>query len=275
MAPLPCVSRRSAKELDKGVVGQRLMLNEHPMTNRATWAQDAIPPHVKLSVVMPVYNEGQTLREAVERVLASPLEIELICIDDGSNDGSADILRELEGAYPQIRVLLQPRNMGKGAALRRGIATATSDFVIIQDADLEYDPAYYHRLLEPLVVGKADVVYGSRFIGGAPHRVLYFWHSIGNRLLTFVSNCLTNTNLTDMETCYKAFRREVIQSIPIEENRFGFEPEITVKVARRHLRIYEVGISYWGRTYEEGKKIGWRDGFRALYCLIKYSLKPS
>ena len=230
---------------------------------------------MKLSVVMPVYNEAATLRAAVERVLASPLEIEMICIDDGSNDGSAGILSELEGAYPQMRILPQPRNMGKGAALRRGIATATGDFVIIQDADLEYDPANYQRLLEPLLAGKADVVYGSRFIGGAPHRVLYFWHSVGNWLLTFVSNCLTNINLTDMETCYKAFRREVIQSIPIEENRFGFEPEITVKVARRKLRIYEVGISYWGRTYEEGKKIGWRDGFRALYCLIKYSLKAS
>jgi len=251
------------------------MLNEHPMTNRATRAQDAVPSHVKLSVVMPVYNEAQTLRTAVERVFASPLEIELICIDDGSNDGSSDILRELEGAFPQMHVLLQPRNMGKGAALRRGIATATSDYVIIQDADLEYDPTCYRRLLEPLLAGNADVVYGSRFIGGAPHRVLYFWHSIGNWLLTFVSNCLTNTNLTDMETCYKAFRREVIQSIPIEENRFGFEPEITVKVARRNLRIYEVGISYWGRTYEEGKKIGWRDGFRALYCLIRYSLKAN
>ena len=228
-----------------------------------------------LSVVMPIYNEGATLRAAVERVLASPLEIELICIDDGSNDGSTGILRELERIYPKIRILLQPRNMGKGAALRRGIATATGDFVIIQDADLEYDPANYHRLLEPLLAGKADVVYGSRFMGDAPHRVLYFWHSVGNWLLTFVSNCLTNINLTDMETCYKAFRREVIQSIPIEENGFGFEPEITVKVARRKLRIYEVGISYWGRTYEEGKKIGWRDGFRALYCLIKYSLKAS
>jgi glycosyltransferase involved in cell wall biosynthesis len=245
------------------------------MTNGATSAQDAIPPHVKLSVVMPVYNEGPTLRAAVERVLASPLEIELICIDDGSNDGSAGILRELEGEYPQMRILRQMRNIGKGAALRRGIATATGDFVIIQDADLEYDPANYHRLLEPLLAGKADVVYGSRFMGDAPHRVLYFWHSVGNWLLTLVSNCLTNINLTDMETCYKVFRREVIQSIPIQENRFGFEPEITVKIARRKLRIYEVGISYWGRTYEEGKKIGWRDGFRALYCLIKYSLNGS
>lgn len=250
------------------------MLKEHPYDEWATSAQDAIP-HVKLSVLMPVYNEEATLRAAVERVLASPLEIELICIDDGSNDGSSGILSELEGEYPQMRILPQPRNMGKGAALRRGIATATGDFVIIQDADLEYDPANYQRLLEPLLAGKADVVYGSRFMGGAPHRVLYFWHSVGNWLLTFVTNCLTNINLTDMETCYKAFRREVIQSIPIEENRFGFEPEITVKVARRKLRIYEVGISYWGRTYEEGKKIGWRDGFRALYCLIKYSLKAS
>jgi glycosyltransferase involved in cell wall biosynthesis len=222
---------------------------------------------------MPVYNERATLRTVIDRVLALPLDIELLCVDDGSSDGSIEILRELEGRYPQLRVFLQPRNMGKGAALRRGIAEATGDFIVIQDADLEYDPADYHLLLEPLCGGKADVVYGSRFLGAGPHRVLYFWHSVGNWLLTLISNCLTNINLSDMETCYKVFRREVIQSIPIEEDRFGFEPEITVKIARRNLRIFEVGISYWGRTYEEGKKIGWRDGFRALYCLFKYSLK--
>jgi glycosyltransferase involved in cell wall biosynthesis len=227
---------------------------------------------MKLSVVMPVYNERQTLRAVVERVLAVPLEIELICIDDGSRDGSREILNELKTQYPALRPFLQPKNMGKGAALRRGIQEATGDFVVIQDADLEYDPTDYPALLEPLIQGKADVVYGSRFLGSQPHRVLYFWHSVGNRLLTLLSNCLTNINLSDMETCYKVFRREVIQSIPIEENRFGFEPEITVKVAKRRLRIYEVGISYWGRTYEEGKKIGWKDGFRALWCLLKYSI---
>jgi glycosyltransferase involved in cell wall biosynthesis len=222
---------------------------------------------------MPVYNERPTLRIMVERVLAVPMEIELLCVDDGSQDGSREILEELEKQYPQIRVFLQPRNMGKGAALRRGIQEATGDFVVIQDADLEYDPAEFPRLLEPLLAGKADVVYGSRFMGSGAHRVLYFWHSVGNWLLTLLSNCLTNINLSDMETCYKMFRREVIGAIPIEENRFGFEPEITVKVARRNLRIYEVGISYSGRTYDEGKKIGWKDGFRALYCLFKYSLK--
>ena len=228
---------------------------------------------MKLSVVMPVYNECATLREVVGKVLAFPSELELICVDDGSNDGSREMLAELQRQHPQVRVFLQPHNLGKGAALRRGIQEATGDFVIIQDADLEYDPAEYPLMIEPLVQGKADVVFGSRFLGSAPHRVLYFWHSVGNRALTLLSNCLTNINLSDMETCYKVFRREVIQSIPIEENRFGFEPEITVKVARRRLRIYEVGISYWGRTYEEGKKIGWKDGVRALYCLLKYSLK--
>jgi glycosyltransferase involved in cell wall biosynthesis len=228
---------------------------------------------MRLSVVMPVFNERATLREVVHAVLSvAPGAIELICVDDGSVDGSCEILTELQAEHPEILVSFQPRNMGKGAALRRGIQQATGDFVIIQDADLEYDPSEYATLLEPLIQGKADVVYGSRFLGSGPHRVLYFWHSVGNWLLTLLSNCLTNINLTDMETCYKAFRREVIQSIPLEENRFGFEPEITVKVAKRRLRIYEVGISYCGRTYEEGKKIGWKDGVRAVWVLLKYAV---
>ena len=227
---------------------------------------------MKLSVVMPVYNEQATLREVVSRVLAVPLEVELICVDDGSRDGSREILAELQIDHPQIRVMLQPKNMGKGAALRCGIQEATGDFIIIQDADLEYDPSDYPALLGPLIEDKADVVYGSRFLGSGPHRVLYFWHAVGNSILTLISNALTNMNMTDMETCYKVFRREILQSIPIEEDRFGFEPEITVKISKRRLRVYEVGIGYWGRTYEEGKKIGWRDGFRALWCLLKYSL---
>lgn len=227
---------------------------------------------MKLSVVMPVYNERTTLRQIVERVLSVPFEIELICVDDGSTDGSREILAELTKQHSRLRVLLQPRNIGKGAALRRGIQEAVGDFVLIQDADLEYDPVEYSNLLAPLLQGKADVVYGSRFMGAAPHRVLYFWHSVGNWVLTLFSNMLTNLNLTDMETCYKVFRREVIQSIRLEEDRFGFEPEVTVKVAKHRLRIYEVGISYSGRTYEEGKKIGWKDGLRALWCLVKYSV---
>jgi len=226
-------------------------------------------PHPCLSVVIPCYNERATISTVVGQVLASPWTAEVIIVDDGSTDGTRDVLAEM--ADPRVRVHLQPYNQGKGAALRRGFGEASADYVIVQDADLEYDPAEYGALVQPLVDDLADVVYGSRFISSRPHRVLYYWHSVGNRFLTTLSNMFTNLNLTDMETCYKAFRREVIQSVVIEEDRFGFEPEVTAKVARADWRVYELGISYNGRTYAEGKKIGWRDGVRAVYCILKFS----
>jgi glycosyltransferase involved in cell wall biosynthesis len=222
-----------------------------------------------LSVVVPCFNEERTIKTLVHLVLQSPVVAEVIVVDDGSSDGTPSVLATIED--PRLKVIIHDRNHGKGAALRTGFAHATSDYVVVQDADLEYDPAEYPLLLEPLLDDRADVVFGSRFLSGRPHRVLYFWHSMGNRFLTLLSNMFTDLNLTDMETCYKCFTREVIQSIEIEENRFGFEPEITAKLSRKKLRIFEVGISYSGRTYDEGKKINWKDGVRAVYCIVKYS----
>jgi glycosyltransferase involved in cell wall biosynthesis len=227
---------------------------------------------MKLSVVIPVYNEVTTIRDIVKLVMgANPhIEKELILVDDCSKDGTRNILKEMTVEHPEWRILFHERNRGKGAALRTGFAAATGDIVIIQDADLEYDPKEYPLLLAPILEGRADVVFGSRFLGGGAHRVCYFWHYLGNKLLTTLSNMATNLNLTDMEVCYKVFRREVLQGLVIQEERFGFEVEITAKVAHEKWRIYEVPISYYGRSYEEGKKITWRDGFRALWCILKY-----
>jgi glycosyltransferase involved in cell wall biosynthesis len=253
-------------------VGQRSVLNSLPSMD-ISMTSSPTPAGPTLTVVVPCFNERATILELLRRVLAVQLASEVLVVDDGSTDGTRELIAEQLPNLPGVRLLAQEKNQGKGAALRRGFREATGDIVIVQDADLEYDPREISKVIAPILEGDADVVYGSRFQGG-PHRVLYFWHSIGNRLLTTVSNIVTDLNLTDMETCYKAFRREIIQSIELQEDRFGFEPEITVKLARKKgIRIYEVPISYRGRTYDEGKKIGIKDAVRAMYCLAKFGIR--
>jgi glycosyltransferase involved in cell wall biosynthesis len=230
---------------------------------------------MKLSVIIPCFNELGTIAQVVDAVKSAPIEdIEVIIVDDYSIDGTRELLKS-QVEIQVDKIIYHSKNLGKGAALRTGFAAATGDIVIVQDADLEYDPQEFPVMIQPILDGKADVVFGSRFVGSHPHRVVYYWHMIGNQFLTMLSNMMTNINLTDMETCYKAFRREIIQSIKIQENRFGFEPEITAKVAKKGCRIYEVGISYYGRTYKEGKKITWKDGIRAIYCILKYNIFPN
>ena len=226
---------------------------------------------MKLSIVIPCFNEKATILELIDAVQSAPIQDkQIIIVDDGSTDGTREILKRIEN-QAELDIIYHEKNSGKGAALSTGFSAATGDICIVQDADLEYDPQEFPLVIQPIVDGKADVVFGSRFQSGRPHRVVYFWHRIGNGVLTLLSNIFTDLNLTDMETCYKAFKREVIQSIAIEEKRFGFEPEVTAKISKKNLRIYEVGISYYGRTYSEGKKIGWKDGVRAIYCILKYN----
>ena len=230
---------------------------------------------MKLSIVIPCFNEKATILELIDAVRSAPIQDkQIIIVDDGSTDGTREVLKGIND-QGDVEIIYHDTNKGKGAALSTGFAAATGDICIVQDADLEYDPQEFPLVIQPILDGKADVVFGSRFQSGRPHRVVYFWHRIGNGLLTLMSNIFTDLNLTDMETCYKAFKRDVIQSITIEEKRFGFEPEVTAKISRKNLRIYEVGISYYGRTYSEGKKIGWKDGVRAIYCILKYNIWKS